>query len=330
MIKTNVQKLKQLLEENKNCYEFEKLFLTNKEIEFIIAIATRNKKRISLSNCEIELKDMTNKQIKNLFNVVSIKECKIFVSGKVKVSKNVEDVIKKYNILFLSDYFDYLLNINANSLKDIDIATIEKINLYKKDIRLVTIPSNPNFFQLIRNQEVVKVKLPNINFNNYNMNNVLFKDCTFSDSTLMSESFFQNIRNKQLIGCSLPPIDFKKHFIKDSSFMFVKFHKDTRFPEDIDFFQEFSVLHGCKFPPCNYMHYNFTNSNIRFCSFPEKSILPYSTYLANSILENSYPKYYIKKLYMLPIENVKYEDIIFKYGNTFTDKQKTMIYYKTK
>lgn len=329
-MKINIQQLKELLEQSKNCYEFEKIFLTDIEMDFIATKAILDKKKIVLNNCEIELSNTTNKKINNLFNFVSIKGCKIFISGKGKISKDIKDKIKGYNTIFLSDYFDYLLSIYENDLKNIDEKTIEKINLHKKDIRMVTIPSNPNFFQLIRNQEVVNVKLPDINFNNYNINNISFRDCKFSNNTLMSESFFQNIRNKRLIGCSLPPIDFKKNFVKNSIFMFVKFHKDTKFPEDIDFFQEFSVLHGCKFPAYNYINYNFTGSNIKFCTFPEKSILPYSTYLANNILENSYPKYYIKKLHMLPIEDAKYEDIIFKYGNSFTEQQKTMIYYKTK
>ena len=235
----SLNKLSEYLKENRNYYELKKVFLTNREIDLIITESTLNNKKIILFNCEIELKNITNKQLRKIFDYIQIKESKLFINKKGAILKELEHQITKNNVIYLSDYCDYLLKKTGNDLRNINEKTMKKISLFQKDVRNVYLPNNHNFFQLIRNKEVVNTKLPDIDFNNYNMTDVSFRECKFSDKTIMSKSFFQEIKEKKLIGCTLPPIEFEKDFIQNSIFMFVKFHNKTKFPKNVVFFKNF-------------------------------------------------------------------------------------------
>lgn len=307
-------------------------FLSDYEIHLILhAKQLSLSKTIYIDNCEIEIKKIKTKDMKMIFNEnIFIKNSTIFISKKINIDENLKFKIEVElnNKIIYSDYMEFILKIFNNNLIDIDEKTIKKLSLNNKDIRDVILPSNINFFKLIKNKQVIKTKLPVINFEKYDVTDVSFLNCYFEENTIMTENFFQKIHNKELIGCRLPKLEFRKSYIDKSIFMFTKFHIDSTFSNETDFLESFSILYGCRLPNQNYQKYSFVNANIKYCAFPEKSILPYSKDLANLIIVNSYPNQYIKNLHIMPIENIDYDEIIFKYGNKLTIYQKTLIYYK--
>lgn len=312
---------------HKKIHTYDNMNITDTDISIILIIAKYFKIDVIIRSCHIECKTTTSRQWNKLLKIAKITDSKIYLATGQKIAAKTRKMLEP-NEVIESNYIDYLLLANGNSLVNLPEKEIAKLNLSNKDLRKVSLPINADLFQLIPYKKVSNIKLPDVDFNNYDINGVSFIDCKFSKNTVFPPNFFQEIKNKALIGCSLPAINFETDYIKNCTFLFVNFDKKTIFPKDKFFFKNFDLLDCCKLPICNYTIYDFSDVNIRHCVFPEKSKLPYSQYLADTIIENRYPKSYISSIHIMPLKNVCFDEIMLKYGNKLSEIQKTVIYYK--
>lgn len=304
------------------------ILITDEDILYMLKNKISITKNIMFSNCYVEFKKISNKNILEFINNYKLKECKVYISKQIHINKDIRLNIQKENNIYESDFLSLFLSNHNNSLKTMEDKIIEGLVLKDVNLSSVDLGSNSNFFQLIKNQKVENVILPPIDFNKFNIDNVEFLDCKFTGDTIFPNDFFQQIKQKKLVGCSLPPTDFSKTNMNDVSLMFTNFANESTFPVDINFFKQFNILSSCKLPIYDYTNYDFNGANIQYCSFKEKSILPMAYHLDDTNINNNYPKSFAKLLHIIPLKNLKYEDVIFKYGKYLTEQQKLLIYLK--
>lgn len=320
-----------LIENNSKVHLISNITLIDEDILSLLNFQIPSGISIYILSSTIEIHALKNKQIEKLIKKFKFKYCSFYVSKKFKITEKMMNLIGLENKIIYNTVIKEILYRNNNKpylvLSDIEAKTIYLKDVNLKDIELVI---SENFFQLIKNKKIENVKLPKIDFRNYNINGVEFKDCKFHEDTIFPKSFFQQIKHKKLVGCSLPKINISKEDIMGCTFMFVRFYKETTFSNEDDLFLGFDLIYGCRFPEKDYSRYNFTGANIRYCVFPDKSRLPYSQNLFDTIIENQYPKSYINLIHMMPLDNINYEELMMKYGKRLTPIQKTIIELKYK
>lgn len=324
-----VNKLKSIINEDESkVHLLTNELINDDDIMDLLKVQIPSDISVHIMSCTIEIKTLKNKQIEKFALTFKPKNCEIYFNKAAKVSSKTIDNLKIANTIIDSTVIEYFISSFDDSLKYLSEDKISNIQLKDLDLSKITLPVNRNFFQLIKNKKVEKVKLPDIDFTKYDISGVEFIDCKFSENTTISDDFFQKIKYKKMVGCKLPSINFNKKNIKGCSLLFVHFHKQTVFPDDKNFFKGFKLIYGSKFPEYDYLNYDFSNTVIRYCSFPENSILPYSQNLVDAIIENHYPKSYIESIHIMPIDNVDYDELMLKYGKHLTPIQKTIINFK--
>lgn len=326
-----VDKLKSIINENESkVHLLTNEFINDDDIIDLLKVKIPSDMSVYIISCTVEIKTLKNKQIEKFTITFKPKNCEIYFNKAARLSTKIIDNLKVGNTIIKSTVLEHLIFSFDEPLKYLSEDKISNIQLKDLDLSKIILPINRKFFQLIKNKKVEKVKLPDIDFTKYDISGVEFLDCKFSENTIISDDFFQKIKYKKIIGCKLPPINFNEKNIEGCALLFVHFHKRTIFPDDKNFFKGFKLIYGSKFPEYDYLNYDFSNTVIRYCSFPENSILPYSQNLTDKLIENQYPKSYIKSIHIMPINNLDYDELMLKYGKYLTPIQKTIISFKLK
>lgn len=311
-------------------YIISNTLITDSDVSCLLSLDVPTNAKIMIYSSYLDILHIKNKEFSNLIKKCEIKGCEICVNKSLKIEDDSLELLSSENVIYNNGFIDMYLKTHNDKLDDIKSEFVKKINIKGANLSTVDLSFDYNFFQEVIDKKIEKVILPPIDFNYFNIEGVEFIDCKFAEGTKFNFDFFQKIKNKKILGCTLPQIDFNDVNIEDTIFMFTKFSNKTIFPKDPEFFKKFNNIYACSLPGYDYKEYKLNEVNMDYCSFRENSIFPVTFNLNSTNINNTYPKSFIKILHIIPIRNLNYEDIIFKYGKYLTEQQKVLIYFKLK
>lgn len=309
---------------------FSNIIITDDDIKYLLSIKKTEEIIITFYECYIIINKTKSKELLEFIQKYNVKGCEFFFNKTSPLNKKIVNIINSENVICNLNFIEIYLKRNNNSLKNLSAECIKKLKLKNTDLSKADLSCNKDFFQNINKKKLEGITLPPINFKEFNVQGVEFLDCKFADGTIFSNDFFQQIKNKKIVGCTFPKIDFSNININEVTFMFIHFSKNTIFPEDSNFFKRFNLMYACSLPPYDYTKYIFEGVNMDYCLFRENSSMPLTHSLNENNINNKYPKSFAKLLHLIPVENIDYEEIVFRYGKYLTEQQKVILYFKLK
>lgn len=183
--------------------------------------------------------------------------------------------LRKYSLdnvrFFGVDILEYAL-LGLSPLK------IRHEDIMYTDLRDVQIPEDSELFQKILNKNLMYVKMPKKNYNEYNFKGVSIENTIFhKDSILPNDTeLFQKIKDKNLSNTVLPVSDFSKYNFENVILKGTVIPCDALLPNTKDFLQKIKDKSIKKLKICsgNYSNWDFTGVDVNRVYFGENVILP--------------------------------------------------------
>ena len=165
----------------------------------------------------------------------------------------------------------------SNRLKKIPLPSL---NAYTIDLRGVSFPKDPDFFQKSIEKSISNIYLPEADYSGYNFNNIIMRNTVFSENSILPNdiNLFQKISHKDLYGTTLPKADYREYNFKNVSLSYSKFYEGTKLPLNNTFLNDLALysVNGCSFPSDDYRNTDFSIKYLNGVSIGPSSIIPHN------------------------------------------------------